>query len=447
MIQSLHLRNFKCFEEQTFTFAPLTLLSGLNGMGKSSLLQALLLLRQSYHQRLLPDTGLALNGDLVNIGTARDALYENAEEDSIGFDLRWANGSASQWNFEYNREADILNLTASVVLNSASASVSPDIFDHSLLGDDFQYLHAERLGPRVSSEKSDFQVRQHRQLGTRGEYAIDFLATFGRQIKPLKGMLHPKAVSDDLFGQTEAWLGEVNPGTRLLFAELPGTDLISLRYSFGTGRSVSSDYRATNTGFGLTYTLPVLLAILAAKSGALLLFENPESHLHPKGQTEIEDQYILSEFSHNGKFSSGLGIAYLLDALALSLNSDPKWNESQIHLQTNGNAVTTYHASSPNHVRENADWIREQREKDDPWLKHGLPRNGRCPYLPPKRYYSEKLADFPTERYSDDRRGFKDRKKQLWLWHKEEQHWDVQFKPYGRGNYFRVTPDGRFLDQ
>ena len=164
-------------------------------------------------------------------------------------------------------------------------------------------------------------------------------------------------------------------------------------------------------------------------------------------ETEIEDQYILSEFSHNGKFSSGLGIAYLLDALALSLNSDPKWNESQIHLQTNGNAVTTYHASSPNHVRENADWIREQREKDDPWLKHGLPRNGRCPYLPPKRYYSEKLADFPTERYSDDRRGFKDRKKQLWLWHKEEQHWDVQFKPYKEGNYFRVTPDGRFLDQ
>jgi len=60
----------------------------------------------------------------------------------------------------------------------------------------------------------------------------------------------------------------------------------------------------------------------------------------------------------------------------------------------------------------------------------------------------EKLEDFPTEHYPDGRRGFADcSKKQLWLWDKEEQHWDVQFKPYGRGNYFRVTPDGRFLDQ
>jgi len=282
MIQSLHLRNFKCFVDQTIEFAPLTLLSGLNGQGKSSVLQALLLLRQSYHQGLLPDTGLALNGDLVNIGTAKDALYENAEEDSIGFDLHWANGSSSQWNFEYNREADVLNLT--------SVPVSPEIFDHPLFGDDLQYLHAERFGPRVFSEKSDFQVRQHRQLGTRGEYAVDFLATFGRQIKSLKGVLHPKAVSADLFGQTEAWLGEINPGTRLRFVEHPGTDLISLRYALGTEGTegyVSSDYRATNTGFGLSYTLPVLVATLSAKPGALLLFENPESHLHPRGQTKM----------------------------------------------------------------------------------------------------------------------------------------------------------------
>ena len=67
----------------------------------------------------------------------------------------------------------------------------------------------------------------------------------------------------------------------------PTRDLISLRYSFGIEKQLSSDYRATNTGFGLSYTLPVLVAILSAKPGALLLFENPESHLHPKGQAKI----------------------------------------------------------------------------------------------------------------------------------------------------------------
>ncbi len=176
-----------------------------------------------------------------------------------------------------------------------------------------------------------------------------------------------------------------------------------------------------------------------------LLFKSPA--LSDFEETEIEDQYLLSEFSHDEKFASGLGIAYLLDALALSLNSDPKWDKSRIHLHTAEKTVTTHHAARPCHVSENDGWIREQREKDDPWLKHGLPRYGKFPYIPPKRYYLEKLANFPTECYSGGRRCFTDRKKQLWLWDKEEQHWDVQFQPYKKGNYFRVTPDGRFLDQ
>jgi len=279
VIQSLQLRNFKCFVEQSLDFAPLTLLSGLNGQGKSSVLQALLLLRQSCHQGLLPDTGLSLNGDLVDIGKAEDALYENAEKDIIGFDLQWKNGSESQWVFDYKPEADVLSLN--------SKPVASESFEHPLFGKNFQYLHAERLGPRVLSEKSDFQVRQRRQLGTRGQYAVDFLASFGREIKSLEGMRHPKAVSEDLFDQAEAWLGEISPGTRLSFVEYPGKDLISLRYSFGTERQVSSDYRVTNTGFGLSYTLPVLVAILSAQPGALLLLENPESHLHPKGQAKL----------------------------------------------------------------------------------------------------------------------------------------------------------------
>ncbi len=51
--------------------------------------------------------------------------------------------------------------------------------------------------------------------------------------------------------------------------------------------SVRIDYRASNTGFGLSYTLPVLVAILSADPGGLLLLENPESHLHPKGQAKM----------------------------------------------------------------------------------------------------------------------------------------------------------------
>ncbi|MGL4500638.1 MAG: AAA family ATPase, partial [Planktothrix sp.] len=47
MITIVKLKNFKAFEEQSFQFKPLTLLSGLNSTGKSSVLQSILLLRQS----------------------------------------------------------------------------------------------------------------------------------------------------------------------------------------------------------------------------------------------------------------------------------------------------------------------------------------------------------------------------------------------------------------
>jgi predicted ATPase len=282
MIQSLHLHNFKCFADQTIQFAPLTLLSGLNGQGKSSVLQALLLLRQSYQQNLLPGEGLALNGDLVRIGTAKDALYEDARDDTIGFNLYCTDDIFGKWLFKYDSDADVLQL-----MTSSDADVLPKMFDNHLFHDDFQYLQAERLGPRVSSEKSDFYVRQHRQIGTRGEYSADFLSSFGRKIKSLNGVRHPKAISSDLIDQTEAWLHEITPNTRLKHIQHPGTDLVSLQYAFEMEWGMSSYYRSTNVGFGLAYTLPVLLAILSASENALLLFENPEAHLHPKGQFKL----------------------------------------------------------------------------------------------------------------------------------------------------------------
>lgn len=74
MIQSITLTNFKCFERQDIVLKPLTLLAGLNSSGKSTIIQALLLLRQSYLENLLPNAGLTLNGKLAQLGTAKDVL-------------------------------------------------------------------------------------------------------------------------------------------------------------------------------------------------------------------------------------------------------------------------------------------------------------------------------------------------------------------------------------
>jgi len=279
MIHSLQLQNFKCFENQTITLRNLTLLSGLNGMGKSSVIQSLLLLRQSFQQGLLPDNGLALNGDLARVGTAKDALFENASDDYISFSLEWADIDRTTWRFMYDREADVLALD--------SPSVPSSTYLESLFSDNCHYLQAERVGPRTAFDMSDYLVRQHYQLGSRGEYTAYFLYVYGRQAIVHEELSHPQATSLDLQDQVEAWIGEVSPGTRIELTPNIGMDLMNLQFSFVAENQVSNKYRATNVGFGLTYTLPIIVAVLSAQTGSLVLIENPEAHLHPKGQAQM----------------------------------------------------------------------------------------------------------------------------------------------------------------
>jgi predicted ATPase len=289
MIHTLRLQNFKCFADQTLRFKSLTLLTGVNGMGKSTILQALLLLRQSFQQGLLGfrplrlTRGLALNGDLTHIGTARDALFEDAGENVIGLSLVSDNGLEKTWLFDSDHEADVLKLISSTPDSNA-------IYDSTLFGNRVHYLQAERLGPRRFFETSDFLVRQQHQLGASGEYTAQFLAVFGTE-EVQHELVREDASSASLLDQVEAWLSEISPGAKVVLAPNPNTDTVSLQYSFLKKAQQSEDvrlrsnnYRATNVGFGITYILPILVAVLSSSPGTLILVENPEAHLHPRGQ-------------------------------------------------------------------------------------------------------------------------------------------------------------------
>jgi predicted ATPase len=279
MITGIFLRNFKCFESQRVDIRNLTLLAGLNGMGKSSVLQALLLLRQSYLDGLLPDTGLELNGSLVKMGTAKDVLYEDAQNDEFEIGINWGDGTAAKLVINYDRESDVLKIDPT--------TLDRDTFSKEPFTDGFHYLQAERLGPRLTNAVSEYQVREHRQIGTAGEYAQHFLYVYGGQTVSEIMMLHPKAGSDDLRTQVQSWLHEISPGTEVHLEMHAEMDLVNLRYSFVTGEQRSNRYRSTSVGFGITYVLPVLVALLSATPGCIILVENPEAHLHPRGQVRL----------------------------------------------------------------------------------------------------------------------------------------------------------------
>jgi hypothetical protein len=77
-IDSLEIEGYKCFERLRVPLAPLTLLSGFNGAGKSTALQPLLLLAQAARLRIWGADGLdgdlPLNGEVVRLGSAGDVL-------------------------------------------------------------------------------------------------------------------------------------------------------------------------------------------------------------------------------------------------------------------------------------------------------------------------------------------------------------------------------------
>src|SRR4051794_35990570 len=83
MIDGVRLQDFKAFKKICVHFRAFTLLAGLNGVGKSTLIQSLLLLRQSNQSGDLGLGRITLNGPLIEIGTAIDLLFADADSDQI----------------------------------------------------------------------------------------------------------------------------------------------------------------------------------------------------------------------------------------------------------------------------------------------------------------------------------------------------------------------------
>jgi predicted ATPase len=280
MIDSIELENFLAFQALELEARPLTLLSGSNSAGKSSLLHALAILRQSDVARTLP-SALLLNGELVELGTGRDVLHsEFVELDGIrGPAMRitlTAASEAKQWVADYDAGADVLQLS-----QAPTEPSSGGLFEAG-----FQYLKADRIVPAVTYPKSHEAVTVHRSLGANGQHAPNYLRVHGEA-----GIACDRAARPDtgrsLLEQTNAWLEVLSPGTSLEVVDVEGTDYVRLSFLRAGPQVKTESQRATNVGFGLTFALPVIVACLNAAPASLLLVENPEAHLHPTGQAVL----------------------------------------------------------------------------------------------------------------------------------------------------------------
>jgi predicted ATPase len=202
MLRFIRIHGFKLLNNAQFPLASLNLFSGLNGMGKSSLIQALLLLRQSNEKNTLFNKGLLLKGDYVSLGTGQDILAESAEKEEI-------------------------------------------------------------------------------------EFTAHYIAEYGLSPLAVEALKHKDSPSLSLLDNLDKWMAEISPGVRIHAKLQPAMNVVSLNYAFQQGTDITADFKPQNVGFGLTFVLPVLTAILRSKPGDMIIIENPEAHLHPAGQSTL----------------------------------------------------------------------------------------------------------------------------------------------------------------
>ena len=304
MLTRIDLRHFKCFENLKLPLCPLTLLSGTNASGKSSVMQALVLLHQTMREHEW-SSRLMLNGGTIRLGTAADVIDQVYGRRSCGITLFDGDADLFEWNFMGEREEMSMAVQGSQgetethggwnmdELQLPRRLVPLDASDHSLTDRLCQltYLTAERLGPREYYPFDDPQLTP--VVGPRGEYAVSVLHS-GRDREVLPRLVDA-GVPPTRFRQVEARMARFFPGCVLAVEHVPRTNAVTL----GIRMSGSTDFqRPVHIGFGLTQVLPIVVAALSANSDGLLLIENPEVHLHPAGQAAMGE--FLGEVASAG---------------------------------------------------------------------------------------------------------------------------------------------------
>ncbi len=281
MLEYITLKNFKCFDELQMRVAPLTLVTGCNGAGKSTVMQALLAVRQSSVARYLQDNLLTLNGDLVNLISGNEVLYRQAKSD--GFDICIK---------ETKAEADFIvpSIDGNNALQPFSTHITVDNWrTMSLFGDDFVYLNAERLAPQFFYNLANNSEKNYSRMGDKhGDKAVGVLFDAIDKVADLNivALKNTKTATNYVGENVSAWIGYIMGAKVTVKVEKVNEKDVKLSYTMGEVAD-ENVFSSLNTAFGYSYLLPIVVAVLTAKVGGVILLENPEAHLHPAAQFRL----------------------------------------------------------------------------------------------------------------------------------------------------------------
>lgn len=341
MLTHLKLDNFKIWKSTgPMRLAPVTLLLGTNSSGKSSLIQSLLLIRQTVKG---DDPSLDLNlgnpdaGDSVTLGRFRDVLCRHGDGARIGIEFRWsesgATGESTLFNARYragpagSAELDSLRLGRDgqgfSVLRRKPGIYRVQLGDErrsrgqsaefrpqrsfalapaalARLGADGDRIREVGpalldelgriiyLGPvrRLAQRDYVWSGRMPATIGDDGAKAVDALIASGvaAQGTRRRGNMPPDEAV--LIAETGKWLKEMDLASALSVRPLGG----STRYELIVERE-GERTNLKDVGVGVSQVLPVIVAALHAAPGHIVMVEEPESHLHPLAESLLAELF------------------------------------------------------------------------------------------------------------------------------------------------------------
>lgn len=274
MISKISIQNYKCWIDQEVIFRPLTILAGGNAVGKSSVIQSILLTKKAYENA---HDGEILTSDIngINLGLPKNIISKDRTFEEIIIKSFFKNGENRDVVLSIGNE--ITSPLSLLIKNKKNILENSNPFSH------FQYLNAERIGPRISSNISSNSVLN---VGNKGEFTNHII----NKATLLKQKIHDAMRASNIANfsaNCEGWLDIIIPGTQLSVSSYEEVNKVTIKYK--NVKTSSDAYVPTATGFGLTYVLPIIVSglLLSELKDSIIIIENPEAHLHPYGQSKI----------------------------------------------------------------------------------------------------------------------------------------------------------------
>lgn len=354
-ITKISVAGFKSIaNETTLDIKPLTLLAGANSSGKSSFMQPLLLMKQTLETSFEPAAPLLINGKNARFtffdqlfsgdGKKREqeftvGLYESNSFIRTTFKNDKSNRSLliDNTSFCHSPELPAFSLRESMpreqLLDFFQSDVLPVEYyrpaepielnllkaqtyrERFFITVDFVYGEDKGWVLRISSKNNQTVLNILRVIhvpGLRGNPERSYRAAQMTDTEPMSSFFpetfegYPASViakweeekSDKLHRLCDN-LSQLGLTSKISAKRLSDVEIeVMVARLPKNGRSKSDMVSIADVGFGVSQTLPVLVALLVAEPGQLVYLEQPEIHLHPRAQRALAE--ILVEAANRG---------------------------------------------------------------------------------------------------------------------------------------------------